>query len=427
MTKRILFYLLLISILHSSSSISASDILLTNYLTSENLQNEQMYGYNNKYTHDQWLSLSQAKRNEELQIPEEVFKSLDTKELFIECFSHPFIAAFGAFVDSDKPSEGFNHLRSKFIAFDHLIQRADLTEVITELYTSQKSPLINPKTGNISEEQRGSVNVFITDIINVPEIIKRFSKDQINTISLRAIAIDQEDKHNDLYRIALRYDTIFRIDKVYKRVAEVYNIDVTIPERLTNYLLLIEELEAIKKLEILSTKEEQKTSATRISYPTRWGQSSMSVNPTTGYSSLDQVRIDYLNNHYSNAFPHAVRLSEPTNKFNCHAYSLFSYDGVCEFFVSGVNAAAVLNTNDNNYFTKTYSPYMSFPINYTLIRWGDGSNTNHTGVLYNIYSFGGSGRPDYMVIKSKWGEAGIYMHGIDDCEYTGTISYYYRS
>ena len=417
MTKHVLFYLLLISLLYSSTPALASNTLSTNHPTPENSQNNQMYGYNENYTLTQWRSLSPSQRNEELQIPKHIFENLETKKLLVECLSHPFIAAFGAFTDPEKPSESFNHLRSKFMAFDHLVNRTDLTEAIVEFYTQSKTLPLN----------ENSADIFISDLINVPEIIQQFSNDQITAISLRAIEIDQENQYNELYRIAVHYDTVFRIDKIYKRISEIYNTNIPIPEELTFYLQIIEELETIEKIEISRAKEEQKISTTRAYYPTRWGQSSMLIYPTTTYAPLSQSRVDYYNNHYNQAFPNAVRLSEPTNKFNCHSYSLFSYDGICEFYVIGSTAAAILNTNDNNYFNKTYYPSTSFPLNYTLVRWGDGTNTNHTGVLYSIYLSGTPGRPNFIGVKSKWGEAGIYYHDVYDCEYLGAISYYYRN
>ena len=429
MTKQILFCLLIISILYSSTLVSASETLSTNHLISENSQDEQMYGYYKNYTLSQWRALSQSERNKEIQIPEHIFKSLDTKELIIQCLSNPSVTSFANFSDPSRPSAGFNNFRVSLMAFDHLIQRADLAEAITELYTSQESPLINLQSDKISEEQRSSVNVFIGHLINVPEIIQLFSNDQINAISLQSTIDDynEDDKSSILYRIAMRNDTIFRIDKIYARVANVYNVDINIPERYTNYLLAIEELEAIKKIEILKTKEEQKTQATRAYYSTRWGQSSMLIFPTTTFAPLTPQEIAHYNSSNAYYFPNAVRLSEPTNKFNCHSYSLFSYDGICEFYVTGNTAAAILNTNDNNYFSKTYFASTNFPLNYTLVRWGDGTFTNHTGVLYSIFLSGTPGRPNFIGVKSKWGDAGIYYHDIYDCEYLGAISYYYKN
>ena len=357
MTKRVLFFLLLISLLYSSTPVLASDALSTNYLISENSQNDQMYGYNKNYTLTQWRSLSQAERNKELQIPEEIFKSLNTKELLLECLNHPSIAAFGAFTDPKKPSEGFNHLLSTFMAFDHLIQRSDLIEAIIELYTQQEMLSTN-KDYNI---------IFINDLINVPEITQLLSNDQINLVSLHSTLIDHTEENNELYRIAFRYDTIFRIDKVYKRVTEVYNIDVTPPEIFNRYLQIIKEIEAIEKQELLRQKENQRAT-TRNYYPTRWGHSSMLTYPTSHYPPINSSKASSLNAYYANKFPSDVRLTEPSEYFNCHSYALFSYDGTCELYVIGSTAAAILNTNDNNYFNKTYFPSTSFPLNYTLVR-----------------------------------------------------------
>ena len=424
MTKRVLFFLLLISLLCSSSFISASDAFSTNQFNLENSQFEQMYGYNKNYTFLQWRSLTQAQRDEALQIPEQIFISLETKELLIECATSVITVTFAGFVDQDSPSQGFNYLCSTFKAFNHLMQRPDIIDTIVELYTQQEDFSSESKFSKMTKDEITGYNFFFCNILNVPEIINRFSDNQINSISLKAVMIDQNHnnsetgtiKVNSLYRLASRYNTTFRIDKVYERVARVYNYNKTIPVK---YVYLISD--------IIETQDKQERKETRANIQTRWGQSLVYALPTSNYGPMDQDEYNYYNSYYGYKYPGATKISEPSNRFNCHAYALFSYDGICEYQISNISSASVLNTNDNNYFNKTYSPSTNFPLNYTLIRWGDGSSTNHTGVLYSIYLGGSTGRPDYIGVKSKWGDAGIYAHNVNECQYTGTISYYYRS
>lgn len=94
---------------------------------------------------------------------------------------------------------------------------------------------------------------------------------------------------------------------------------------------------------------------------------------------LTNTDKDALNNYVAEKYPNARRVGEPTTNYNCHSYADGSYNS---------------------------SPRE----NADIIKYGE---NEHTGIYL--------GRKK---VKSKWGEAGLYIHGKNYSPYRGSRTYW---
>ena len=112
---------------------------------------------------------------------------------------------------------------------------------------------------------------------------------------------------------------------------------------------------------------------------------------------LSAERKAVINKGMAQAFPSAKRIGEPTTRYNCHSYALYSA------------------STDNEVWINDPSPY-----------YQDGSYVRAKGrdsadVVYYQKSDGTPSHSGLRIgqgmVRSKWGEAGLYEHGRLNCPY----------
>ena len=135
------------------------------------------------------------------------------------------------------------------------------------------------------------------------------------------------------------------------------------------------------------------------------------------FQTLDDISQNKINNYnsiYDTLFPDATRLSSATARYNCHSYAWYSQN----------TSSNVCWMNNPEYYYNDYSydevlePRCGDIVCYFNIY---GENI-HSGIVlsYNssIQSNNVCGNVNKVVVKSKWGPAGLYEHRGDQCPYT---------
>ena len=124
-----------------------------------------------------------------------------------------------------------------------------------------------------------------------------------------------------------------------------------------------------------------------------------SVEVCTPERELTSDEIDDCNDTY--AYAGNIRMSEPTAVYNCHSYAWYKYSARNPYWIMSISgflgdsgctqiAPTAAQTKDIIVYVDAYG----YPL--------------HSGVVYSV---GSSGE---LTICSKWGQAGVYIHAIDN-------------
>ena len=123
------------------------------------------------------------------------------------------------------------------------------------------------------------------------------------------------------------------------------------------------------------------------------------------------TEITALNNQTSTAYPSAIKLRNPTKKYNCHSYAWYSTSSSNHYWMNNpakyMSDGSYTNTSSTSFNNKIY--------------WKSGSSPVHSGIIASYINGG-----PYFACTSKWGELGLYNHPVVDCPYGGTKSYWKR-
>lgn len=144
---------------------------------------------------------------------------------------------------------------------------------------------------------------------------------------------------------------------------------------------------------------------------------------------LSEETINELNNDYDNVYQNNIRIATASRLYNCHSYAWYSQ-----------------NTNANNYWMDRPSLYYTdgsynlvegSPRKGDIICYFNENNSNlHSGIVIEYLSSqsnGMCGSSDTVLVISKWGSGGLYIHNGYKCPYTSfdngsatTVRYYRR-
>lgn len=144
-------------------------------------------------------------------------------------------------------------------------------------------------------------------------------------------------------------------------------------------------------------------------------------------SNLSKNGIASRNSRGDNKVPQATRISDSSNKYNCHSYAWYQQSANNPYWMNDPSAYYT----DGSYY-QVYTPNINDRICYF-----DKSGINiHSGIIIDKYSGtsnGVCGNSNLVKVVSKWGELGLYEHRGDQCPYTSTydgsavtIKYYHR-
>lgn len=128
-------------------------------------------------------------------------------------------------------------------------------------------------------------------------------------------------------------------------------------------------------------------------------------------NELSAARIKELDNYVRTKYPSVTLLRSASNKYNCHSYAWYSTSSNNSYWMNDPSAYM----RDGSYKQKSSSGIIS--TNYRIYYNGE-----HSGIVNN------SGYVSYnnINIVSKWGQLGLISHKINDCPYSGSISFWSR-
>ena len=118
----------------------------------------------------------------------------------------------------------------------------------------------------------------------------------------------------------------------------------------------------------------------------------------------------YYDSQLDSMYPNATRLRSACRKYNCHSYTWYSQASSNSYWMDDPEAY----WQDGSYTQHgQIRPSAGYKITYGM--------KLHSGIVYQT-----SSDVTQILIKSKWGEGGLYLHKIGDCSYTGLSIMYYK-
>ena len=139
-------------------------------------------------------------------------------------------------------------------------------------------------------------------------------------------------------------------------------------------------------------------------------------------SELTPADIRDINSMQQSRFPYALKIREPSRRYNCHSYAWYSQspdntiwigfeeiyqDEYKKYWEDGSYVAITTVTGDINAI-----PYAA-PVGSKVFY----NNGNHSAIKVGTHTF-----------VSKWGPWGLYEHIPDDCPYiSDSVTYYKRN
>lgn len=135
-----------------------------------------------------------------------------------------------------------------------------------------------------------------------------------------------------------------------------------------------------------------------------------SVEVTTPQHELPSDMVTGYNNRCDGYC--STRLSEPTAVYNCHSYAWYRFSTANPYWIMDISQFLL-----DSGCTKVATA--SAQVNDIIVYKNSDGQPIHSGVVYSISSSG------ELTIRSKWGQAGIYQHSIEEippeyCSYYGS-------
>lgn len=133
-------------------------------------------------------------------------------------------------------------------------------------------------------------------------------------------------------------------------------------------------------------------------------------NQTWSDMGLTEEQVQATEEQYSRNYS-ATRLRNYSVKYNCHSYAWIDTSSSNLYW---------LDTPIVFMADRTYIQNLSLPTAGNIVFYDSdyGSESDHSGI---VYSFSGGYGGGVMVI-SKWGSAGLYLHSLYDCPYNNDLS-----
>lgn len=311
---------------------------------------------------DSWKNMERSQRVAACRLSNEEISEMDTSKLITTILQNPFMIDLYAF---DSFEQGFEHLRNEFPEVAALESRMDLGQSLIEVY--KEIPVVTNK-----DDANQILNLsFMEILIAQPEMTDNLSEADLNTIV--EIATDK-------YYEKLDYLPINRgsCNTFFNAVSDA-------PE--SNLAL---------------------AASPPVKTP---NGNPVPVIDESNVQDWTAAEIFSLNNKWSAAYPTAVKLRNPTKKYNCHSYAWYSTSASNYYWMNDpslyMSDGSYTNTSSTSFGNKIY--------------WKSGTTPIYSGILA-AYVNGGP----YFSCTSKWGNLGLYNHLVNDCPYSGTKTYWKR-
>lgn len=128
----------------------------------------------------------------DLQMPDEVLKTISTEELLNVCLNYPFFSTYTA---SNNPFEGMNKILDSFNGFDEFFNRDDASNILFRFYSNKQVSEINEKEKGIDKAGYSFYYCGYELILCNRKIITKFSKEQQTNI-VKLIMKRQKEKES---------------------------------------------------------------------------------------------------------------------------------------------------------------------------------------------------------------------------------------
>lgn len=380
MKKFFSLILTLIMIAGLSTTALASNLSMDTKNDDHTKSVESIYDVVNSST---WQTMERSDRIAACQIPSEQLDNLSTFELVQAVLAFPFFVDIYAF---DSIDTGYACLLSECCALQTLVTRPDRADAILSIYEN--------------------ANV-VTDISSDYEL-KQFS----HLWNLEML-ISQDD-FVDIMTENQKDDLVSIAESKYLIKQEIPNMYSVSSSAFFERAL---ESESLGLRAIADTVYTPNGSAVTVY---KW--TSSDVDFTT-------AEINSLNSQCATAYPNATRLANPTRKYNCHSYAWYSQSTSNIRWMN--NPSKYMTDGSYSEVTKINTSVGDKIVYFTSI---DGTNTgiNHSAIIVSYTDYPRSKRT--FVVKSKWGQLGLYQHSWADGPYMywegnqfpSDLEYYHR-
>lgn len=302
------------------------------------------------------------------QIPVEKLNNMTTEALLETVFNYPLLLDYMLF---DSYEDAFNVMSRDFNGFNELLAREDVTEVILEKYSKT-----NVVTAMMAEEVEPK-EFFASTTMEYLIVCDEMKNGEFSIDEKKKIEEVHDEKMEDRSESG-----------IYSRWSEVY----------LNYKM--EDM-------LLTRAGEVKTQVSDGTVKTPRGSNVTRV--YTCSPELTAIEKGYLMLDSAAKYPRAVRIAEPTVRYNCHSYAWYS--------------------------RSTSNPYW---IEFPMIYMTDGSYRSYSGTPipgmkgwyyygeHSAISLGNRTENGSQVhyVESKWGQDGVYQHPYNYCPYTPSVEWY---
>lgn len=374
--------LVLVIIMFTGISINAFAIDSNQILTESKYSVDLDSIYDVVYS-SEWSDMVRPDRIDACQIPNEILDKLSTTELIQAVLDFPFFIDIYAF---DTISEGYSCVFSECKALQTLVRRNDKAETIIKYYSS----------------------------MDVPKNIKNTSENKkFDDLWKMELLISQDDfccEMSDEQKVEM-----LNIAES-KLLAKSQNLEIYSGSN-NAFFESASENSALSLYSVSSTVYTPKGSAVSVY---KW---------TSNDSDFSSAEISSLNSQYAKAYPNATRLANPTKKYNCHSYAWYSQSTSNIYWMN--NPSKYMTDGSYNKVTKMNTLVGDRMVYYTSTN-GTNSGINHSAIIVSYVNYPKSRRT--FVVKSKWGQLGLYQHSWDDGPYMywngskspSDLEYYHR-
>lgn len=329
--------------------------------------------YKSVMKNPEWSATNRKERGEKLQLPEKWLENMTTSALIDAVVEYPFFSDVYFF---DDVKIGAEVLYDTFNEVRELADRPDVATVLLQKY----------KDENVLIDVNTSDDIFrLTDmeiLFSLDFVKEKLTDDEISELS--NVVFDKYNKKNK---------------------SEIYG-----------------EFSANMFYDLIGVDTNSKNLVASTEAAMSYDDTVYTPNGTPVSVIVDQPKLSMreaydLNVQAALLYPNAERLREPTNKYNCHSYAWYSQSSSNNKWMN--NPSAYIS--DGSYYVSG-NPQSNYKMIYLY-----GTRIDHSAIIETRLSgISNINFRDMVIVKSKWGQAGLYRHNGNDSPYyyCDTVSYY---
>lgn len=335
-------------------------MITINVFAVEKNNNKSSYNYGVEPYSEEWYKLSTKEKKEIFVLPKEEAQNMTTFSLLESILDNPYFADVYAY---ETFLQGLSVKNFRF-HFDELFSRDDFVEVVNEYIKNKNIILTFDEKGNIKDTRFLTViEELKNDNFENLEYFLEYTK-VLNAYYLRQVYL------NSVYS---EYDIIYALDS-----DQIYTL-VT-PKGYT--------VEGLK--DITWEQWDSADASLGAIYYNQIAAEARDLSLKVQYNVFDTNILHYANPSY-----------------NCHSYALYYTSSSNTFWIR----------NASRYYTDgSYIPSTSVTTGNRILYYNSNASYpyNHSGIVHSIVQ---SLTGTHILIQSKWGYQGVFVHDVEDCPY----------